>query len=166
MEKNLGLNKPLKIQTVIIILLIFIFIILETYCIVFQWYNDNKKSSYDLVYLEKIYNEDEKLFNNCAERINENNILTISHNKSDINNIKNSVLNNTLYYEFAGTKKSLNGYYDVEKLFDKYDFDVIEREDDKIYLSYFSPSIQLVYSKHKVKNSRRISDFWYVEYIL
>lgn len=165
MEKNIRLNKPLKIQTIVIISLFLIFVILEIYCIAFQWYNDNKKASYDLAYLEKIYNEDEKLFNSCADLINGNHILTVSHNKVDINNIKNSILNNTLYYEFVSSDKGMNGYYEIEKLFDKYDFDVVEKKDNKICFYYFSPSIQLVYSEHEIKCNKKIADFWYVEYV-
>lgn len=165
MENSIRLSKPLKIQTLIVVCFLFAFIILGMYCVVFQLCNDNVKNSYDLTYLKKIYAQDSDLFNSCAEWSNENDVLEISHSRGYFYEPENIVLNNTLYYEFSRSDKQLNNYYDVEKLFDIYDFDVVKKDRNKIWFRYLSPSIQLVYSKKSMKDCEQISDCWYVGYL-
>lgn len=78
----------------------------------------------------------------------------------------------TLYYQTDSelTDNEKSKITDLAyKLFDKYDFDVIESENGKVSFSYINQSIDLVYSKNKPLNidsdeglCKSIATNWYV----
>lgn len=154
--KNKTIINVYKVIGVIIPVLI---IILSFYSLVFTEIRNVRVKSYDYDYFLSIYEQDSKSFSRAVEFIDEKKIVTVSHSKNLID--KDWILIDTLYYEFDKKPNELSKNNILNELFDRYDFDVIVKENDSVLFYY--PDICLIHSKEK-KNAgwNEIDDNWYL----
>ena len=123
-----------------------------------------------LLIIGGIYSADKDDFSKIATLIERYNIEDISHGDFIIKSEK-YFYKDTLYYQTDSelTDDQKSKITDLAyKLFDKYDFDVIESENEKVSFSYTNQSIDLVYSKSKTPHigdeglCKSIATNWYV----
>lgn len=147
---NLRQNKLLFCETIIVIAVIIIAICLILYSSLFSIFNDLRRQNYDETYLLEIYQKEKSNLTNLVLLIKNNDVETISHGIM-IDKTQNYYYLDTLYYQTDSTltKAELNSIssyaYDI---FDKYDFDVIENNDNSITFTYLSAGIELTYIKY------------------
>lgn len=147
---NLRQNKLLFCETIFVIAVIIIAICLILYSSLFSIFNDLRRQNYDETYLLEIYQKEKSNLTNLVLLIKNNDIETISHGIM-IDKTQNYYYLDSLYYQTDSnlTKsklKSISSYaYDI---FDKYDFDVIENDDNSITFTYLSAGFELTYLKY------------------
>lgn len=162
-------NKILFIETIVVVIAILFALLLIFYSVLFSIFNDFRRQNYDEQYLLEIYQEDENDFNKLVTLIKDKEIETISHGLM-IDKSENYVYINTLYYQSSSALEKSNlddvAYYSYN-IFDKYDFDVIENNNETVSFTYFSASVELVYDNlgnqlNSNREYKEINDNWYI----
>lgn len=139
------------VETIVFVVIIAAFILGGIYSVLFPTLDDVRKRDYDTDYLAEIYSDDKDDFNEIASLIEKYNIENISHGDFVIKSEK-YFYKDTLYYQTDSelTDNEKSKITDLAyKLFDKYDFDVIESESGEVSFSYIAQDIDLIYCKNK-----------------